>query len=161
MPFILPFIPLIAAGVGAAGLADTVYNQVNAPGAPAATPASTTPQPQTAATNTSQTVAASSALPTLQSLTGGSLSPEYASQWAGTTTGLGNNPQAAGNIQSAINQFFGLTAPGQSGLTQPGGASPGGNSITDTLTNSLISGQGGGSSLVSGLLNSDTFKGFS
>ena len=56
-------------------------------------------------------------LPNLQSLTGGSLSPEYAAQFGALQSGLGNDPQASGNIQAAINQYFGLAAPGNSGLT--------------------------------------------
>jgi hypothetical protein len=159
MPFIIPFIPLIAAGVGAAGLADTIYNQVNAPSqtAPTPTPVPTGPQPQSTQTNQAQTAAAASALPTLQSLTGGSLSPEYAAQFAGLQTGTAGNPQASGNVQSAVNQFFGLNAPGTSGLSPTSGAAPQSNALTDILAR-LTQAQGGG--IVDQTL-ADSFKGFS
>lgn len=158
MPFIIPFIPLIAAGVTAGtSLGLTLSNQPSAPQVPTAP---ITPPAQTDTTNTAQKAAVASSLPNLQSLTGGSLSPEYASQWAGLNTGLGNNPQAGGNVQSAINQFFGFGAPNTSSLSTAG---PTGNSITDLLsrTGATSTPAGGGGGLLDSLLQSDVFKGFS
>jgi hypothetical protein len=115
MPPIVPFIPLIVAGIGAAttgvSLAETLGNE---PGTPKI---STTPTPLTSTQNASQTAAVGQQLPNLQSLTGGSLSPEYFAQFGQNQAGLGNNVQATGNVQSAINQLFGFSAPGQTGLT--------------------------------------------
>src|SRR5271167_847233 len=129
MPFILPFIPLIAAGVGAAGLADTIYNQVNAPGQQQAPTTPTTPQPQGAALDQAQKALIGTSASNTQAATSGFASPDYTASIGATDTGLLNNPQAAGNIQAAINQLFGFGAPGQGGLTPSGSQS--GNSITD------------------------------
>lgn len=161
----MPFTPaliigLISAAVGAAGVADTIYNQVNAPSGPATTPTQPQPSAAPAGINQAKVAGVESTFPTLQSFTGGSLSPEYAAQWGATQTGLGNDPQAAGILQQAINQYFGLGAPGQSGLT-----SPGGNSITDILSKVNPGGSPGatatGTGLVDNLLQSGDFKGFS
>lgn len=159
MPFIIPFIPLIAAGVTAGtSLGLTLSNQPSAPQVPT-TPA--TPPAQTQTVNQAQRASVASAAPNEQSMTGSSLSPEYYAQWAGLNTGLGNNPQAAGNIQSAINQFFGFGAPGTTGLSTTG---PAGNSITDLLSRTGAtpggSPAGGGGGLLDSLLQSDVFKGF-
>lgn len=157
MPWIVPFIPLIAAGVTAGtSIGLTLSNQ---PGdAPQIPTKPVTPPVQTDATNAAQKAAVASSLPNLQSLTGGSLSPEYAAQWAGLNTGLGNNPQASGNVQSAINQFFGFGSPGTTGLSTVG---PTGNSITDLLSRvgATSTPTGGGGGLLDSLLQSDTFKG--
>lgn len=160
MPFIIPFIPLIAAGVTAGtSLGLTLSNQPGS--APQIPTGPTTPQPQGTTTDMAQKAAVASSLPNLQSLTGGSLSPEYASQWVGLNTGLGNNPQAGGNIQSAINQFFGFASPGNTGLSSTG---PTGNSITDLLSRvGATSGTptgGGGGSFIDSLLQSDSLRGF-
>ena len=160
MPFIIPFIPLIAAGIGAGtSIGLDLSNQ------PSSAPATTTPTPtaQTPATSTGQKAAVANALPTLQFLTGGSVSPEYAAQWGGQQTGVNSDPQSAGNVQAAINQFFGLSAPSTSGLSTTGVA-PTGNSITNLLSRvtlpSSSSGSGGGG-IIDAALNSQEFKGFS
>lgn len=150
---------------GLAGTGITIGEQLaNQPGS-APTPqiptGPTTPGPQTQATNLAQKAAVASSLPNLQSLTGGSLSPEYASQWAGLNTGLSGNPQAAGNIQATINQLFGFGA-------SPGGPTggfstmtPSGSSISDLLPRAGIPPGGAPSgTLVDNLLNQD-FRGFS
>lgn len=155
-PALIAVLPAI---IAAAGTAATLGVELtNQPGA--TPPISKAPVPQSAATNQAQTAAVSNTLPTLQSLTGGSLSPEYAAQWGADQAGLNNNPQAAQNIQAAINQYFGLGAPGQTGLTPTGGT--GGNSITDLLSRLPSPGTSapGGGSLVDGLLNQN-FSGFS
>ena len=151
------------------GIGEQLANQ---PGSSKPSPTSTAPVAQSDATNQAQTATAAQQLPTLQSLTGSSLSPEYFSQWAGIQTGLGNNPQAAGNIQGAINSYFGLGAPtqgGSGGLTAATGTSPSsptGNSVTDILSSMFkagggaAAGGGGGSSIVDQSLQQD-FRGFS
>jgi|SRR5208282_3464233 len=152
MAFLLPFIPLIAAGVGAAGLADTIYNQVNAPGQPAPTPQ--TPQPQGAALDQAQKALIGTSASNTQAATSGFASPDYTASIGATDTGLLNNPQAAGNIQAAINQLFGFGAPGQGGLTPSGSQS--GNSITDLIQRATAA-QGGGAGAGAG----SDFRGFS
>jgi hypothetical protein len=139
---------LIAAGVGATvgGLEMAGVGQPSTP--KASDPTKLTPL--TAGQNASQTATVGQQLPNLQSLTGGSLSPEYAAQFGALQSGLGNDPQASGNIQSAINQFFGLNAPGQTGLTPSSTATtPGGGSgILDLLK---MPGSGGGGSGTPGM----------
>jgi len=138
MPPVIPFIiPLVIAGATAA---ETIYSAVNQPGQPKAI--DPTKQPLTAAQNRQEQSAVSQALPDLQSLTGGSLSPEYAAQFGALQSGLGNDPKAAGNVQAAINQFFGLAAPGKMGLS-PESASTGGGGIWDFIKDILprLSGQ--------------------
>jgi hypothetical protein len=57
-------------------------------------------------------------------------------------SGLGNDPQASGNVQAAINQYFGLSAPGQTGLTSSSSSTGGsGGGIMDMLK---MPGQSGG-----------------
>lgn len=160
---------LIAAIATIAGAATTtavtIDQALNQPSAPQIPTAPATPGPQTQATNLAQRASVAAAAPNEQSLTGNSLSPEYFAQWAGLNTGLGNNPQAAGNTQAAINQFFGFAAPGTTGLSS---TAPTGNSITDLLsragtTSGTPAGGGGagGGSFIDSLLQSDAFRGFS
>ena len=122
---------IIAAGVGGTEMG----LQLSGAGQPSTPKASTTPSPLTAAQNQNQQTAVGQSLPNLQSITGGSLSPEYAAQFGALQSGTANDPQATGNIQAAINQFFGLNAPGQSGLTSSSSApSGGGGGILDLLS---------------------------
>lgn len=159
MPEILALIPAILPA--ALGTATSIYSMANAPSAPKLT--AVAPTPQTTAQNEAQRAAVSSTLPTLQALTGGSLSPEYASQYGATQSGLGNTPQAAGNIQAAINAFFGLTAPGTTGLTPSATTTGGGSTSTIDMLNRATGSRGpttgGGGSLVDSMLSSDEFKG--
>jgi len=161
MPAILAapwFIPALLAAGTAATVGTQLYeaSQVGGGSSTPATPTPTAPTPQTPATNQAQQAAVSSALPNLQALTGGSLSPEYASQFGATQSGLGNNPAAAGNIQAAINQFFGLSAPGNTGLSP---TSSGGGSILDLLSKATPGSTSvPGSSITQGILN-DEFRG--
>lgn len=156
MPEVVALLPLIIGGVTAG---ESIFGALNRPSAPRVT--APAPTPQTTAQNEAQRAAVSSTLPTLQALTGGSLSPEYASQYGATQTGLGNNPQAVGNVQQAINQFFGLTATGTTGLTPASSTTGGGGTSTiDLLTRAASSRSptsGGG--LVDSLLSSDEFRG--
>ena len=159
MPQVVALLPLV---LGAVTAGESIYGMVNRPSAPRIT--APTPTPQTTAQNEAQRAAVSSSLPTLQALTGGSLSPEYASQYGATQTGLGNNPAAAGNIQAAINAFFGLTAPGTTGLTPSATTTGGGSTSTIDLLNRATPSRGlttggGGGSLVDSLLSGDEFRG--
>ena len=154
-------IPIVTAIIAAAGVGTQIYSLTNQPGTPNVSKlAAATPQsPQT---NAAQTGAVSQELPTLQALTGGSLSPEYAAQFGAGQTGLNNNPQATGNIQAAINSFFGLTAPGTTGLTPPGSTTGGGTTSIIDLLNRAGSGGGkssGGSGLVDSMFSGDEFRG--
>lgn len=126
MPAIIPLaIAAIGAGVG-------IEQAVNTPGSPTI-PKTLPTTPLTANQNAQQTAAVGQQLPNLQALTGGSLSPEYAAQFGATQSGTANNPQATGNIQAAINQYFGLTAPGDTGLTSSVTGTSGGGGILDLL----------------------------
>lgn len=119
----------------------------------------------TATQNQQQQALVGQQLPNLQSLTGGSLSPEYAAQFGALQSGLGNDPQASGNIQAAVNQFFGLTAPGTTGFTPGTSGTPGvssgtgGGGLMDLISRASPSGGGGGGSFVNDSLNSEMFKG--
>lgn len=173
MPVVIPFIPLIAAGLTAASTGVGLYETLSQPGHPSA---SNKPTPLTASQNRQQEAAVGQALPNLQSLTGGSLSPEYAAQFGATQAGLANDPQASGNVQAAINQFFGLAAPGNTGLTpsttgggnwladliakvKPTDASPGGG-IADLIKMPSGGGApGGGGNFANDMLSGDLFKG--
>ncbi len=162
MPFTIGLaaaLATIAAAGTSTGLA--IDSALNQPGAPK--PPSAVPSPLTSTQNASQTAAVSQQLPTLQALTGGSVSPEYAASFGATQSGVANDPRATGNIQEAVNQYFGLSAPGSAGLTASG-TTGGGPGILDLLTKgkgptSATSTGGGETDLVSSLLRSDDFKG--
>jgi hypothetical protein len=161
VPLIAAIATIAAAGTTTGLAIDSALNQPGSPKIP------TTPSPMTTTQNAQTTSAVGQQLPNLQSLTGGSVSPEYASQFGATQTGVANNPQAGGDVQAAINQFFGLSAPGSTGITASGSSpTSGGPGILDLLTKSGTSpspattgGGGGGSDFVSSLLSSDTFRG--
>lgn len=152
---------IISAAVGAAGVGESIA-QSQQGGPPKPPPP--TPQPQAPATNAAQISAVQQSIPNYIANTSGFASPGYVEQMAGANTGLSNNPQASGNLQAAISQYFGLTAPGQTGFTGqtanpitssslnlPGGTGAGGSPLTG----------GGGSSFVDNLLNQQDFKAFS
>lgn len=147
---------IIGASVAVGGEAYSLSNQPSTP------KATTAPVPLTTTQNSGQTAAVAQQLPTLQSLTGGSLSPEYAANFGALNSGVTNDPQATGNIQSAINSFFGLTAPGSSGLTSTP-TSGGGGGILDLLkpqgSSSPISSPSAISSWVQSVLNGNQFQG--
>lgn len=151
---------IIAAIITSAVAATTTGLEIaNQPSAPK--PVSTAPVPLTEGQNQAQKTAVGQALPNLQSLTGGSLSPEYAAQIGAVQSGVGNDPQATGNIQAAINQFFGLNAPGNTGLTPNASGSSGGGGITDLLKNAGTSGASspGGSSNIGNWIQQATSGG--
>jgi hypothetical protein len=171
MPPIIPFIPLISAAIGAATTGVSIAETLGADSTPKP---STTPTPLTSTQNAGQTAAVGQQLPNLQTLTGGSLSPEYFAQFGQQQAGLGNNPQATGNVQSAINNLFGFSAPGQTGLTPSTstGSTPatqGGGSglpgILDMLNkppnggSSPFGGSGGAPSWMQAVLNGNSFQG--
>jgi hypothetical protein len=127
---------------------------------------SAVPPPLTPQGNQQQTAAVGQQLPDLQALTGGSLSPEYAASFGATQSGLSNDPRATGNIQNAINNFFGISAPGQTGLTTNTLSAPsGGPGILDLLrtsgtgTASPLSAGGGIPAWIQQALSSNDFKG--
>lgn len=150
-------IPLVIAGIAAGtSLAS------GGGGTPNLTPPKASPL--TSTQNAQQTAMVGQQLPNEQALTGGSLSPEYFAQFGQLQSGLGNDPQATGNIQEAINKFFGLTAPGNTGLTASGTTTggSGGAGILDLLKNVKPPGAGvdsGGEGFINQTLNSDSFKG--
>ncbi len=161
MPFTLALAAALAgiasAGVGTGLSIDSALNQPSAPKLP-----TSTATPLTASQNASTTAAVGQQLPTLQALTGGSVSPEYAAQFGSTQAGVNNTPGASGDVQAAINQFFGLGASGSTGLTTPtGGTNPGGNPLGDIVKRLTSSGggEGGSPSFVNSLLSGDDFKG--
>jgi hypothetical protein len=161
----LPLIvSLISAGVGGVSTGVGLYEQSQAPRTPQAgfaPPAA----PLTAGQNAGQSAAVGQQLPNLQALTGGSLSPEYAAQFGAGGAGVSNNPQATGNIQQAINSFFGLAPVGSSGLTQNSIAQPsGGPGILDLLQrpnsgSSPLASGGGLPSWVQSVLGGNNFQG--
>lgn len=138
---------IISAAVGAAGVGESIA-QSQGGGPPKPTPV--IPQAQPAATNQAQIAAVNQSIPNYITNTSGFAAPGYYEQMAGTQTGLSGNPQASGNLQAAIQQYFGLTAPGQTGFAgQTSNPVTGGSPLT-----------GGGSSIVDNLLNNQDFKGF-
>ena len=152
-----------ASATGAATISEIAYQAASAPGTPKP---NTTPPPLTPQGNQQQTAAVSQQLPDLQSLTGGSLSPEYAASFGATQSGLSNDPRATGNIQNAINNFFGISAPGQTGLTTNTLSAPtGGPGILDmfkssgTGTASPLAAGGGMPAWIQSVLNGNQFQG--
>jgi hypothetical protein len=150
MPMLAPAV--IAAIIGATatgvGTAANLWEQGNQANPKFANPTAT---PLTSTQNAGQTAAVSQQLPNIQALTGGSLSPEYYASIGGTNAGLGNSPQSTGNIQQAISQYFGLSAPGDTGLTPTGSGPSGGPGIT-SLTGSAPPSTGSGSPDIMSLL---------
>lgn len=118
MPFIVPFIPLLAAGVTAGtSIGLDLTNQPSSPKQPS--PADITKNAVQQATQTRQGQAESAAqlLPNLQYDTGGGLSPDAYSQLSSTfsgNAGIGNSQQ----LQDLVNKFLGT---GNSGFGGPGG----------------------------------------
>lgn len=144
----------VAAIVGAASsVAYTGYELANQPHAPKP---STAPTPLTKGQNINQMVAAGQTLPNEQSMVGGSVSPDYTAQYAAGQTGVTGNPQAAGNVRAAINQAFGIGAPGTSGLGGTG-ATAGSNPIEDLIAR--IRENAGGGSPMTAAGSGDEFKG--
>lgn len=164
MPFASTAIAIASIVAAGATAGTTLYEASQSPGTPK--PPSTAPTPLTSVQNANQSASVGQQLPTLQSLTGGSVSPEYAAQYGATQSGNAGDPQATGNIQDAINKFFGLGATGNSGLTSTAGSGvSGGGGILDLLSKGKPPGGepsfggGGGNDFVTSLLNSDSFKG--
>lgn len=118
MPFIVPFIPLLAAGVTAGtSIGLDLTNQPSSPKQPS--PADITKNAVQQATQTRQGQAESAAqlLPNLQYDTGGGLSPDAYSQLSSTfsgNAGIGNSQQ----LQDLVSKFLGT---GNSGFGGPGG----------------------------------------
>jgi hypothetical protein len=160
MPAVIPLlVPILTAAAAATTIGTQVYSLENQPGTPKAP--STTPIPLTAAQNQNQAAAVTQGQPNLTSQVGGSVSPEYRAQWGALDTGVANDPQAAGNIIAGINQYLGLAAPGNTGLSTSGPS--GGSGIMELLSKAKLPGAGGGGegggSFVDSILSGDSFKG--
>lgn len=166
MPPVLAFIPAIIGAIASTvpSIVGAIEGGPSTPKPPSAAPTS----PLTSAQNRAQTAAVTQTLPNLQELTGGSLSPEYAAQFGATQSGLGNDPQATGNIQEAINKYFGLTAPGDKGFTPSSGSAGGGGGggIVDLLAQAAKAKGGssggavpGGTDFINENFNADAFRG--
>jgi hypothetical protein len=166
--------PIVAAIITAATAATETGLQLSGALTPDSPRPSTTPSPLTANQNKAQQAAVSQQFPNIQSLTGGSLSPEYWAQQASSNAGLNNDPQATGNVQAALNQIFqtiGLSAPGQTGLTSSapsttGGGGTGSPGILEMLqkpssltTNSPLTGGGGMQGWIQQQLQGNSFQG--
>lgn len=142
-------IPIVTALVTAAGVGTSIYSLTNQPSAPKVGP--TGPQPLTSGQSNDVKQAVSQQLPNLQSLTGGSLSPETTAVLASLAAGTAGDPRTSGLTQQVINQFFGLGAPGNTGLTSTGTGS--------TSTPSLSAPSGAPPGLIDKGIN-DIFQGF-
>jgi len=135
MPFLAPLIPIFtaiapiaAAGAGLAGLADTIYNQVNAPSGKSATPTpaeltSQAEQQVAAEQKTRQAAAVQDAnlAPSIVSNTGGSVSPDYLATVTSLLTGNGDLANSDA-IKQAIAQLMGNSTPsfGDYNVSSPG-----------------------------------------
>ena len=119
MPAVLPFIPLIAAGIGAAGLADTIYNQVNAPSSTPPQGTNALSQAQIAQQQANQQKEAFLASQgNTQASTGGSLTPGGFVQQTGAYAGQPLDMQAilkllAGGSSTNISGGSTTASPGQ------------------------------------------------
>jgi hypothetical protein len=138
VPFIIPFIPLIAAGIGAATTVAGIESQPSAPtftgpGAPTASVVAQQPvPPANAGLTAAQKALAQQGGANLQANTGGSFTPDYLNSILQTAFGPsaqnGTGSGATGDIQNVVNQAFGLGAPGQTGYSGGSGGGAGGAS---------------------------------
>lgn len=125
MPPIIPFIPLIAAGVTAG--TSIGLDLSNQPGSGKPTPAEITQQSQDAvkqatAARQGQAEQAAQVLPNLQYDTGGGLSPDAYSQFSSEFSGnanIGNSEQ----LKQLVAQFLGTGGGGFGGTTGFGASS--------------------------------------
>jgi hypothetical protein len=117
-------IPLLPAVFAAASTSIAGYELANQPSAPKPPSVPTAPAPLTAQQSNAVKANVGGQLPNLQALTGGSLSPETSSVLAQLAAGTAGDPQTSGLTQQVINQFFGLGAPGNTGLAPSGGLTP-------------------------------------
>jgi len=111
---------IIAAAIGAAATAAEVGVQISGagqPGSPKPTPAAAPAGP----TANQVAAAAGPQALTIESLTGGSVSPDYLSQIAPTQAGVGGQPNTNAGIQQILNQIFGKGGGGTPSTTTPGG----------------------------------------
>lgn len=139
MPFIIPFIPLIAAGVGAATTIAGIESQPSSAPSPLQQPTAgtgtTTPiQPSTAGLTAAQKALAQQSTSNVQSSTSGFATPDYIQSLLqgafGPSAQNGTGSGATGDIQSIVNQAFGLGSPGQSGYSGGGSGGGAGSSAT-------------------------------
>jgi hypothetical protein len=107
MPFIVPFIPLIAAGVTAGtSIGIDLSNQDNGPKAPTPAQISQSAVEQATQQREGQAKNAAQVLPDLQYQTGGGLSPDSLASFSATDSG---NPglQNSSQLQQLVAQFLG------------------------------------------------------
>ena len=136
MPFIIPFIPLIAAGIGAATTVASIESQPSGQSSQqVANTAPATPAVNTAGLSSAQKQAATTTSSNVQANTSGFATPDYLqsilTQAFGPSAANQTGSSATGDIQSVVNQAFGLGAPGNSSY------SPTQNSAVSTPTAGL------------------------
>jgi len=119
---LVALLPLLFSGAAAgASIGSTIYSDLNQPGmpkTPAAAPTGPTTQ-QAQAAITPQAL-------TIESLTGGSVSPDYLASIAPVLGGVGGQPNTNAAVQAMLKQLFG------SGGGAPG-AAPGGGGGTPSF----------------------------
>lgn len=126
-------IPIIAAVIGAAGLGESIYSQVNAPGAPKAPTPSQASVDATALTNKKNTqTALSQEFPNIQAQTGGSLSPDAWLRLSELLSGQAGTPGVGTAGQDLIAKLFGSQGgpPEASISAGSGGTNPTGTGLT-------------------------------
>jgi len=139
MPWLIAILPTIAAISGLAGTGVGLGLELsNQPGSTTTPPPTQAQNNQTAAqTKAAQEASVSSAFPTLQQQTGGSLSPEATVQLASLLTGNAGAPGIGATGQDLITKL----------LTGAGGSSSSGSPVT------AGSGGSSGSPVTTGLTN--------
>lgn len=123
MPIGIPAIMAIISGViGAGSTAYSIYESQNQPGLPKTAPAPSGPTTQQA-----QSAIAPQAT-TIESQTGGSVSPEYLSTVAPVLAGVAGQPNTPAAMAAILSQILG------SGSTPSAGLSPGGTGLPTNFT---------------------------
>lgn len=114
MPAIVPFIPLIVAGVGAASTGIGLYESLHQPGAPKQQQEQPKPPDQSA-----EKAAFLAAAPSVQERLGGAVAPDFFANEVARVTGNAGDSDLA---KSVLSQYLGLgDASGKSGLNPGGG----------------------------------------
>src|SRR5574337_1232452 len=111
-------IPIISAIIGAVGVGTKLVGMFDRSSAPTVPPT----QPPAPAGPSSQQIQSvvSSQLPTIQSLTGGSLSPDYLLTYAPIFGGVGGAPGLDPIVRRLLAQFLGTGGGGSAGGGLPG-----------------------------------------
>lgn len=137
MPFIVPFIPLIAAGIGAGTTIAGIVDRPSGQQATVTPPTPTTPQAVESTTLTgAQKTLASQTGANVSDNTSGFASPDYLQSVI--TQALGANAGQQGSVQGLVNNVFGIGGTPPSGLASgvPGTSS----GVVDSLLNQSFSG---------------------